>query len=92
MQREVASRFGSKPASREARTPIISFSFDDFPRSALTIAGDILASHNIQGTYYASLGLMGETTAVGKIFELQDLESLVEAGHELACHTYEHTP
>jgi peptidoglycan/xylan/chitin deacetylase (PgdA/CDA1 family) len=44
------------------REPMISFTFDDFPRSALHVAGRILEDHGIAGTYYVSLGLMGTLT------------------------------
>jgi hypothetical protein len=38
--------------------PLISFTFDDFPRSAFVEAGSILTRYGAVGTYYASLGLM----------------------------------
>src|SRR2546429_104887 len=37
--------------------PLISFTFDDFPRSAFLDAGSILRRYGALGTYYASLGL-----------------------------------
>jgi peptidoglycan/xylan/chitin deacetylase (PgdA/CDA1 family) len=70
--------------------PIVSFSFDDFPASALEVGGDILASHGRRGTFYASFGLVGQMTPVGKIFEPGDLLRLSEQGHELGCHTFDH--
>lgn len=70
---------------------MISFTFDDFPRSAFIAGGDVLRTYGVWGTYYAALGLMGKQTAVGEIFDRQDLSSLIEAGHELACHTFEHS-
>ena len=38
---------------------IISFTFDDFPLSALSVGGAILNRFGLAGTYYASLGLEG---------------------------------
>jgi peptidoglycan/xylan/chitin deacetylase (PgdA/CDA1 family) len=69
---------------------MVSFTFDDFPRSALTNAGAILRGRGFAGTYYASLGLMGKTTATGEIFVREDLDELLRQGHELACHTFDH--
>src|SRR4029453_8134627 len=72
------------------REPLISFTFDDFPRSALHVAGRILEDHGIAGTYYVSLGLMGTLTPTGEMFTQDDLTQLLNCGHELGCHTYAH--
>jgi peptidoglycan/xylan/chitin deacetylase (PgdA/CDA1 family) len=81
-------------ARREVRLctdcPLISFTFDDFPKTALFTGGAILGEHGLCGTYYAAPGLMGRETEVGHIFEQADLPPLLEAGHELAGHTYSH--
>jgi peptidoglycan/xylan/chitin deacetylase (PgdA/CDA1 family) len=70
--------------------PIISFTFDDFPRSALHNGGAILRDHGCVGTYYISLGLAGQRTPTGKAFEMDDIDDLLAQGHELACHTFDH--
>jgi peptidoglycan/xylan/chitin deacetylase (PgdA/CDA1 family) len=72
----------------ESDRPLITFSFDDFPRNALTIGGKILRDAGIRGTYFAAAGLMGKVTEVGPSFVKEDLYTLVEEGHELASHTY----
>ena len=71
-------------------SPVISFTFDDFPRSALINGGAILREHGFAGTYYASLGLMGTKAPTGEIFMREDLDELIQQGHELACHTFDH--
>lgn len=70
--------------------PWISFTFDDFPRSALRAGGGILQRHGLRATYYVSLGLMGAESPSGTLFNRQDLEQLLAAGHELGCHTFSH--
>ncbi len=40
-------------------TPIVSFTFDDFPLSAATRAADILERHHAVGTFYAATELLG---------------------------------
>ena len=70
--------------------PLISFTFDDFPRSALLEAGLILRRYGVRGTYYASLGLMGQQSQMGPMYEAEDLKELVHLGHELGCHTFGH--
>jgi peptidoglycan/xylan/chitin deacetylase (PgdA/CDA1 family) len=70
--------------------PLISFTFDDFPRSAFVEAGSILTRYGAVGTYYASLGLMGNRSSMGPMYQFEDLKELVQRGHELGCHTFGH--
>jgi peptidoglycan/xylan/chitin deacetylase (PgdA/CDA1 family) len=69
---------------------IVSFTFDDFPRSAYLRAGAILRDHNAYGTYYASLGRMNTEGEWGPYFTDRDLRNLIAGGHELGCHTFDH--
>ena len=70
--------------------PLISFTFDDFPRSAFLEAGSILTRYGVRGTYYASLSLMGKPSPMGPMFQTEDLRELARQGHELGCHTFGH--
>jgi peptidoglycan/xylan/chitin deacetylase (PgdA/CDA1 family) len=74
----------------KADPPLISFTFDDFPRSALLVGGEILTRHGFAGTYYVALGLAGRKGRPGQMFETEDLQLLVRQGHELGCHTFGH--
>lgn len=87
----MAERFAHKRAWRASPGPMISFTFDDFPRSALTVGGKMLMAHGWRGTYYGSMGLIGKATSAGPMFTRADLDDLLTAGHELACHTFDHT-
>ncbi len=89
--RRLASLIFRKPFRISSQRPVISFTFDDFPRSALLVGGAILNRFDLAGTYYASLGLAGKMTESGQIFYLEDLATLFEQGHELGCHTYSHS-
>jgi hypothetical protein len=70
--------------------PLISFTFDDFPRTALLGGGSILARRGLAGTYYVSLGLLDKESPSGPICTVDDLRALLAEGHELGCHTYSH--
>ena len=70
--------------------PTISFTFDDFPRSALHVGGAILASYDARGTYYAAMGLMDKVNHLGEHFSACDLTKLIHDGHELGSHTFNH--
>lgn len=89
-KRTLADMAHRRVARMHNRVPYVSFTFDDFPRSALSVGGGILASQGYRGTYYASFGLMGTTAPTGSIFVEADLERLLADGHELGCHTYQH--
>lgn len=70
--------------------PLISFTFDDFPRSALLYGGGILQEFKVHGSYYASLGLINGDSPSGILFQKRDLDDVYEQGHELGCHTFGH--
>jgi peptidoglycan/xylan/chitin deacetylase (PgdA/CDA1 family) len=90
-QRTSARYFCRKPFRIYSATPIISFTFDDFPRSAWLAGGAILQSFGVRGTYYVSLGLMGKQIETGNMFLADDVHALVGQGHELGCHTFNHS-
>lgn len=89
-QRKVASLSYTRPFLIRPRRPLISFTFDDFPQSALRTGGAILNQFGVAGTYYAALGLMGKSSPSGRVFSAEDLPALFEQGHELGCHTFAH--
>jgi peptidoglycan/xylan/chitin deacetylase (PgdA/CDA1 family) len=89
-RRRAASLVYRRPLFINLQRPLISFTFDDFPRSALLAGGNILKEFGLAGTYYASLGLLGKVDASGQMFVADDLKVLFEQGHELGCHTFAH--
>jgi len=89
-RRTAASVFARRNISLANKTPIISFTFDDFPQSALYNGGQILKRYNLSGTYYTSLGLMGQVAPTGQIFYKDDITQLLDKKHELGCHTFSH--
>ena len=90
LQRSAARHLARRRFPIENAVPLISFTFDDFPRSALLEGGAILTRFGLRGTYYASFGLMGQTGPTGEIFVPRDLDVLLVQGHELGCHTFSH--
>lgn len=89
-QRTASRLFFKRMIPMRNTQPIISFTFDDFPKSALHVGGEMLRERGLCGTYYASLGLMDQTTPTGLIFSPEDLGLLIRRGHELGCHTFAH--
>jgi peptidoglycan/xylan/chitin deacetylase (PgdA/CDA1 family) len=89
-KRNVARLRFRRLLSIQTSVPLISFTFDDFPRSALRTGGEILQRHGLAGTYYTALGLLGSEGPSGALFTAEDLQALVAQGHELGCHTFSH--
>jgi hypothetical protein len=89
-RRSLSILFGRRVVQLRPRFPVISFTFDDFPQSALREGGAILKRHGLRGTYYASLGLLGREMPAGRGFSVEDLRQAVADGHELGCHTFAH--
>lgn len=85
-----AEHLHRRPLPIRPNPAIVSFTFDDFPRTALSVGGAILKQHGCVGTYYVSLGLLGRCEATGQMFTSDDLSTVYEEGHELGCHTYAH--
>ena len=89
--RRTLSALGARRLVRMQNTaPLISFTFDDFPRSALEAGGRILRAYGIGGTYYVSLGLLNQHEPTGLICSSVDLAEVLAEGHELGCHTFDH--
>ncbi|PYX05710.1 MAG: hypothetical protein DMG88_20655 [Acidobacteria bacterium] len=89
-QRKAASLVFRRPFVISPTRPLISFTFDDFPRSALLAGGAILNRFGVAGNYYVSLGLLNKNEPSEKMFILDDLTMVLKQGHELGCHTFSH--
>jgi peptidoglycan/xylan/chitin deacetylase (PgdA/CDA1 family) len=79
-----------RPIAIRAEQSLVSFTFDDFPRTALLNGGAILKRYHACGTFYTALGLLGENSVSGQLFILDDLKRALDDGHELGCHTFSH--
>lgn len=88
--REIGGFFRTRPAKVDWPGGVVSFTFDDFPRSAWINGGAILEQYGGRGTYYAAMGLAGTGSDLGPMFELDDLCAAHAHGHEIASHTYRH--
>jgi peptidoglycan/xylan/chitin deacetylase (PgdA/CDA1 family) len=70
--------------------PVVSFTFDDFPRSALLEGGRILRHAGWTGTYYAAGSFCGRRVDGLEYFTPADLLRVDQEGHEIGCHTFGH--
>jgi peptidoglycan/xylan/chitin deacetylase (PgdA/CDA1 family) len=91
VERNAARAVFKRPLEIRTERPLISFTFDDFPRSALLAGGAILNHYGVAGTYYAALSLLGKVDEPsGRTCTLDDLHTALEKGHELGSHTFSH--
>jgi peptidoglycan/xylan/chitin deacetylase (PgdA/CDA1 family) len=72
------------------REPIVSFTFDDVPDSALKVGATILEAHGVLGTFYISGGLEGRVERDRTLIDAVGCKELATRGHEIGCHTYGH--
>jgi peptidoglycan/xylan/chitin deacetylase (PgdA/CDA1 family) len=69
---------------------IITFGFDDFPKSAADTGADILDAIDAKAIFYACSGLAGRENLTGKLYVDTDMLALDRAGHEIGAHTHTH--
>jgi peptidoglycan/xylan/chitin deacetylase (PgdA/CDA1 family) len=73
-----------------ATAPVVSFSFDDFPRSAAREGASVLREFGVTGTYFVAGARAGRHLDDVDQFTTDDLIAVAEAGHEIGCHTFGH--
>ena len=63
------------------REPIVSFTFDDVPDSALRVGAAILEACGVRGTFYISGGLEGQVEPDRTLIDAAGCRELVARGH-----------
>ena len=69
---------------------MVSFTFDDAPKSAATIGSRILDEYDARGTYYVAGGPVDNWSGNWTGVSADDILDLPRRGPELACHTFSH--
>ncbi|MGY3602740.1 polysaccharide deacetylase family protein [Bradyrhizobium sp. Lot11] len=72
------------------QSAIVSFTFDDFPKSAVSNGARLLQDFGVRGTFYASGSYCGRVVEDITQYCVGDLAALARAGHEIGCHTFTH--
>lgn len=94
----VAARIGHRLAMHipvsyariKSERPLVSFTFDDVPKSAAVAGAEILGEHGVHGTFYVSGDLTGSICRDWEHASADELLTLHRGGHELGCHTFAH--
>lgn len=88
----IARAMPVKTALLRGGRPVASVTFDDFPKTAWTNGGPILARHGARATFYTAGSFCGRTVDGTEFYDEQDLTALHGRGHEIACHGFAHEP
>src|SRR6202041_2108116 len=86
----LARHFGGAPFRLQNKAPMVSFTFDDTPKSAATVGGEILDAYNARATFYIAGGLVGQWSGHWDGISADEIVELHRKGHEIACHTFSH--
>jgi peptidoglycan/xylan/chitin deacetylase (PgdA/CDA1 family) len=87
----LARHLFAAPHQLPGTCPMVSFTFDDAPKSAATVGAPMLEEYGARGTYYISGGLVDQWCGNWTSVSADDIVGLHRKGHELACHTFSHT-
>ncbi|MEP1231263.1 MAG: polysaccharide deacetylase family protein [Litorimonas sp.] len=89
-ERKAAQHIGTRKITPKLDQSIISFSFDDCPKSALTNAAPLLEAEGWLGTFYMAMGLCDKVNHLGLHMNQDDVKAAYDSGHEIADHTFSH--
>jgi peptidoglycan/xylan/chitin deacetylase (PgdA/CDA1 family) len=86
----LARHLCTAPFQLLSASPMVSFTFDDAPKSAATVGAPMLEEYNARATFYISGGLVDRWSGHWTGVSADDILGLHRRGHELACHTFSH--
>jgi peptidoglycan/xylan/chitin deacetylase (PgdA/CDA1 family) len=87
----LARHLYAAPFRLPGKCPMVSFTFDDAPKSAATVGAPLLEEYGARGTFYISGGLVDQWCGNWTGVSADDILGLHRRGHQLACHTFSHT-
>jgi peptidoglycan/xylan/chitin deacetylase (PgdA/CDA1 family) len=90
LRRRLVRLVDRRPARLSLKRPMVSFSFDDAPATAIHAGAAALEARDLRGTYYISAGLAGREGPMGRYATREETMAAHAAGHEIACHTFSH--
>jgi peptidoglycan/xylan/chitin deacetylase (PgdA/CDA1 family) len=82
----------ARPCVLRNAAPLVSFTFDDVPDSAISRGARVLEEFGARGTFFVSTGLLGRRTPDWRLAGPEGIAELAEAGHEVALHSHRHRP
>jgi len=86
LARRARYALGRTPVTCAPERPVLTISFDDFPKGAAREGAALMEAFGARATYFAS----GCFAGAEGYYDAGDLARLSRAGHEIGCHTYSH--
>ena len=90
LRRRITRLQATRAAAADPPGPMVSICFDDAPVSAALEGARILQARGVKGTYFISMGLAGQDGPMGPNADAGQVRALMQAGHEIGCHTFSH--
>jgi len=92
LTRLLARNLPTKKLTMRNTRPLVSFTFDDAAATACAAGAALLEQVHARGTFYISGEKCGKPSPTGRLATVEQLKALHGKGHEIACHTFSHTP
>jgi peptidoglycan/xylan/chitin deacetylase (PgdA/CDA1 family) len=86
----LARHFRPAPLRLPGNAPMVSFTFDDVPKSAAILGAPLLEEYGGRGTFYVAGSLVNQWSGLWDGIGADEIISLHRNGHEIACHTFSH--
>ena len=86
----LARHFCTSPFRLRNRGPMVSFTFDNAPKSAAAVGVPILDAYKARATFYVAGGLVDKWSGHWDGISGDEIVALHRQGHEIACHTFSH--
>lgn len=80
----------TRPFRLRNAEPLVSFTFDDVPQSALDYGATVLERHGMRGTFYIAPGICGSQDTHWRVIDEAGVAELHARGHEVGAHTFSH--
>ena len=90
LRRRLVQWVERRPARLATSRPMVSFTFDDAPASAVVEGAARLEAHDARGTYFISASLAGRVGPMGKYASRKEVMAAAAKGHDIACHSFSH--
>ena len=90
LRRRLVRLAARRPVRAHLRQPMVSFTFDDAPVSAVEHGAALLERRGWRGTFYIAAGLAGADGPMGAYAADAHWRELSAMGHEIGCHTFSH--
>jgi len=90
LRRRLVQWVDRRPARFTTSRPMVSFTFDDAPASAVRDGAARLEAHDARGTYYISASLTGRDGPMGRYATRDEIKAAAAKGHDIACHSFSH--